>query len=91
MTVKDEFQEMKANDIKWYIKGYDVGKSEPLSVVQRTQIREALYRLAAECNEHDDWETASPDTVYPDGGTFQRRIDRCLSAIGLILGDTDGS
>jgi len=44
MAVRDEFQQMKPNEIEWYTKGYDVAKSEGWSVSQKEAILKAVFR-----------------------------------------------
>ena len=62
--------------------------SEGLSVVQRTQIREALKSFGSECSQAAIAWARTPEFSEPIESR-EKRIDAVLSAIGLILGDTD--
>ena len=70
-----------------FVEASELEPSEPLSVVQRTQIREQLNELANDCYVIG-WANGKGE---PGGQNTQDCIDRALSAIGLILGDKDGS
>ena len=69
---------------------FDVHEVEAsgLSVVQRTQIREALKSFGSECSQAAIAWARTPEFSEPIESR-EKRIDAVLSAIGLILGDTD--
>lgn len=62
-------------------------KPQPLSVLQRTQIREQLTFLCQ--NAYDAGFTVGNEVRTVTGKDVERQIDEVLSAIGLILGDTE--
>jgi hypothetical protein len=59
MTVRDEFQTMTDDQIKWYTKGYDVAKSEGWSVSQKEAIRE-LFESLINCGFTYGWKEINP-------------------------------
>jgi len=58
----------------------------------KQQIADELAKLAAYFNQHHDWEETTSKTTFPDGGHFQRKVERSTERVlGLLdpKGDTE--